>query len=191
MPGCVRRKACGYRDCPTGGYVIRPYGCGAVSIPGVGVDVLIDPRKRQRPGTGGGMRACRPTVRCELRAADSRPYGCGAVSIPGVGVDVLIDPRKRQRPGTCGGMRACRPTVRCVRRYPCGNRRCPTGGHKARPYIHAPGALVGAAFMAARARVRRKNRRPAKGRRFSIYKSAARRSTTLAQWSAAAASKVG
>ena len=29
----------------------------------VGVDLLIDP-SAQRPGRGGGMRACRPTVRC-------------------------------------------------------------------------------------------------------------------------------
>ena len=29
---------------PTGGSEIRPYGCGAPSILGVGVDVLIDPR---------------------------------------------------------------------------------------------------------------------------------------------------
>src|SRR5699024_5476967 len=67
----------------------------------------IDP-SAQRPGAGGGMRACRPTMRWELRAAGSRPYG---VRKKFVGVDVLIDP-SAQRPGAGGGMRACRPTMR-------------------------------------------------------------------------------
>ena len=38
-----------------------------------------------------------------------------------------------------------------VRRNLCGNRCCPTGGHKGRPYGHAFGFLVGAGFIPARA----------------------------------------
>ena len=41
----------------------RPMAAPTVRWRFVGVDLLIDP-SAQRPGRGGGMRACRPTVRC-------------------------------------------------------------------------------------------------------------------------------
>ena len=43
-----------------------------------------------------------------------------------------------------------RPLPQFVLRKPCGNRGCPTGGHKGRPYRHALGFLVGAGFIPAR-----------------------------------------